>query len=285
MTANYHDREKAYRDADGLNQSTLKLWRDGAAKGRYAELNPKPTGDRQAVGILVERMIYCPDDLRVFERMPENRGPKGENAAKNAEAEASGLVAVKPADMETAAEVAGLIRSTVDLRRFKTGVAMYATVEGVRRKCLFDFLDTDTDTALDLKVTGNELSDFWLCKQMGDLGWHMQAGWYSDIYQRVTGRKLDYKLIVASTVKPYRVEVIQPHQDDIAIGLAECEALAKYRAECIATNRFPHKPLKQVRLARYYVPFEAVERKHVNISAVLQSIADGIDAGTEPEMW
>ena len=281
----YHDREAAYRAADGLNQSTLKLWRDGAAKGRYAELNPKPTSDRQAVGVLVERMIYCPDDLRVFQRLPENRGPKGENAAKNAEAEASGLTAVKPADMDTAAEVADLIRSTVDLRGFRTGLAMYAEVEGVRRKCLFDFLDQDTDTALDLKVTSNELADYWLCKQMAELGWHMQAGWYSDIYERVTGRKLTYKLIVASTVKPYRVEVIQPHADDIALGLAECEALAKYRAECIANNRFPHKQLRQVRLPRYYEPFESVERKSHDVAAMLDKMQQHVDAGELPEGW
>jgi len=282
---NYHDREKAYRAADGLNQSTLKPWREGAAEGRHEELNPKPTSERQAVGVLVERMIYCPDDLRVWERLPENKGPRGENAAKNAEAEELGLTLVKPADVEVAADVAALIRDTVDLSGFEIGVAMYAEVDGVKRKCLFDFLNSDKDAALDLKVTGQRLTDWWLTKQLGELGWHMQAGYYSDIYERITGRKLDYRLIVACTVQPYRVEVIQFHPDDIALGLAECNALAKYRAECIANNRFPHKPLRQMRLSRYYEPFESVERKHINIPAVLQSIADGIDAGTEPEMW
>lgn len=278
---NYHDREREYRAHPGLNQSTLKLYREGAAIGRHKELNPSESTKSQSVGTLVERMVYCPEDPRAVVRQKET-SQSGKDA--NAKAKADGFILVAEDAFGEARELAQLIQRTVDLSGFQHGADLYA--DG--RKCLFDFLDESTDRAYDLKVTEHALDDDWLDKSMAAWGWHMQAGWYCDIYRRVTGRKLDYRLIVASAVVPYRVEVLEPDPDDVALGLAECEALAAYRQRCVDNNHFPHLPLRgKVKLPRWYRPFEGAERKVREVAmdlSALDAMAANIDAGNLPDV-
>ena len=284
---NYHDREKAYRAAEGLNQSSLKPYAKGAAYAKWREANPQATSADMAMGTMVERLWLCPEEPRLALRLHErSEAAKAANAAK----QDAGFILLSQADQQEAAELAALVLCNVDIAGFEPCQPLYWTTDGEKRKGLFDLLDRKNHRALDLKVTSAQLTDKDLTRQIELLLWHWQAGWYTDGYKTLYGHDLDYKLVIVSRAEPARVAVIPIAPDDVAMGLAECNAAAALRRQCIAANEWPEAPAPEfVSTSKWYVPFVGTKRKarDVSVAAELASMADvfaNIDAGNLPEM-
>lgn len=283
---NYHDREKAYRAAEGVNQSALKPYAKGPAYAKWREANPAPTSADMAMGTMVERLWLCPEEPRLALRLDERTEPaKAANKAKRED----GFVLLSKADQQEAAELAALVRRKVDIAGFEFCQPLYWTTDGEKRKGLFDLLDRKNHRALDLKVTSAQLTAKELTRQIELLLWHWQAGWYCDGYKNVYGHDLDYRLVIVSRAEPARVAVIPIAPDDVAMGLAECNAAAALRRKCILTNSWPEAPVPEfVSTSRWYVPFEGAEKRApqaaADVLASMQDVFANIDAGNLPDM-
>lgn len=283
---NYHEREAAYRAAEGVNQSALKPYAKGPAYAKWREANPAPTSADMAMGTMVERLWLCPEEPRLALRLHERtEANKEANAAKRD----AGFVLLSEADQQEAAELAAMVRRKVDIAGFESCQPLYWTTDGEKRKGLFDLLDRKNHRALDLKVTSAQLTAKELTRQIELLLWHWQAGWYCDGYKNVYGHDLDYRLVIVSRAEPARVAVIPIFPKDVEMGLAECNAAAALRRKCIAASEWPEARAPEfVSTSRWYVPFEGAERKagDVSVAAELASMADvfaNIDAGNLPD--
>jgi hypothetical protein len=282
---NYHDREKDYRAHPGLNQSTLKPYAKGPAYAKWREANPQPTSADMAMGVMVERLWLCPEEPRLALRLHERTdAAKEANKAKRD----AGFTLLSEADQQEAAELAALVRKSVDITGFESCQPLYWQEAGEQRKALFDLLDRKNHRALDLKVTSAQLTAKELTRQIELLLWHWQAGWYTDGYKTVSGHVLDYRLVIVSRAEPARVAVIPIAPDDVAMGLAECNAAAAVRRKCIAENHWPEAAVPEfVTTSRWYVPFEGAERKAREVAmdlSALDAMAANIDAGNLPDV-
>jgi hypothetical protein len=90
---NYHDRDAAYRAHPGLNQSALKPLKLSPQHAKHAAEAPRKQSAAMALGVLTERLIACPDDLRMAVKQ-DGRTTAGK--AANAAAEAAGGSAASP---------------------------------------------------------------------------------------------------------------------------------------------------------------------------------------------
>jgi len=282
---NYHDREAAYRAHPGLNQSALKPYAKGPAYAKWREANPQPTSADMAMGTMVERLWLCPEEPRLALRLHERSDANKEaNAAKRA----AGFTLLSESDQQEAAELACLVRKSVDITGFEACQPLYWTEAGEQRKALFDLLDRKNHRALDLKVTSVAMTAKDLTKQIELLLWHWQAGWYCDGYKNVYGHDLDYRLVIVSRAEPARVAVIPIFHKDVAMGLAECNAAAAVRRRCIAENYWPEAAVPDfVATSKWYVPFEGAERKAQDVAATMAALDDmaaNIDAGNLPDV-
>lgn len=81
--SDYHDREKAYRAAAGLNQSALKPIEVSPQHARYRADTPMDQTPAMALGTLFERLVACPDDLRAEPKL-DGRTKEGKAQAEDA---------------------------------------------------------------------------------------------------------------------------------------------------------------------------------------------------------
>jgi len=93
---------------------------------------------------------------------------------------------------------------------------------------------------LDLKTHSGSVSPSEIERTVFKYGYHRQAGWYLDGYERVTGRKPQgFYFIFLSTTAPYLVTACKIADQAADIGYGECLKAEKLLHECEASGKWP----------------------------------------------
>lgn len=232
---------EAYHAAPGISKSGLDLVARSPA--HYAYAAPRESTRAMEVGTAIHCSILEPDrfatDYMMLREVTDRRASAYKEACKvwSAERVLTGTEADKVAGMQES------VRSNRHLADFlgapgQCELSVFATdpETGVLVKCRFDKL-LDSHAAVDLKKT-QDIRDFG--KSVANYGYHIQAAFYSDVYEWATGEKLDGFVFAA-------VEEVMPHAsapfflDDEAMEIGRIEyrkALNTY-AECLASDEWP----------------------------------------------
>ena len=240
---NYHDRDKAYRAAPGMNQSALKPLRISPAHAKAALEAERKTSAAMAIGILTERMVACPDDLRAEVKVD---GRTAVGKAQAAAAAGSSLLLVGEEDWAKCERMANNVRQSVDAQALLAGAAYcqpcYWQHNGQQRKALFDAVSIDGGVVriVDLKTTSADLTPDDLAKQCATYGYHLQAAWYLQGARAMwPDLQVEFWFVFVESSAPHCVVAVQLDDDWLASGAAEVEALAEVWQACADANVWP----------------------------------------------
>jgi len=288
---NYHDREKAYRAAEGLNQSSLKPLKLSPQHAKHAAEAPRKQSTAMGLGILTERLIACPDDLRM---MVKGDGRTTVGKASNAAAEAQGFTLIGEDEWYKAAAMSDALRQDQQaaalLAGCEFGQPCYWTVDGQARKALFDGVDVSRNLVIDIKTTSAPLTPHSMAGEVVKWGYHLQAAWYRQGYRTTHGADCAFWFVFVESSAPHAVVCFQLAEHDLDAAELECERMAAVWQRCTDSGVWPGPRMPdRLALPRWYEPFEATERKarDVSVAAELASMADvfaNIDAGNLPDM-
>lgn len=90
---------------------------------------------------------------------------------------------------------------------------------------------------MDLKTTG-EAAEFH--RQVGRLGYHRQAAWYTDGVEYLTGAKvLAFVFATVESAWPHGVKAFALDEEALDEGRRQCRAAVRKYAECKATKSWP----------------------------------------------
>jgi hypothetical protein len=286
---NYHERDASYRAHPGLNQSALKPLKLSPQHALHAATAPRKQSAAMALGVLTERLIACPDDLRMAVKQ-DGRTTAGK--AANAAAEAAGDTMIAEDDWTRAEAMANALRQDPQaaalLAGCEFGQPCYWSQDGQARKALFDAVDVSRHLVVDIKTTSADLTADSLAKEVIKWGYHLQAAWYRQGYRKANGHDCVFWFVFVESSAPHAVVCFQLADDDLDTAELELERMAAVWQRCTDSGVWPGPKLpERLALPRWYVPFEGAERKArevaVNLSA-LDAMAANIDAGNLPDV-
>lgn len=173
-----------------------------------------------------------------------SNGAISTKAAKAFEAEAreSGLIPVKRVTGRVVnLMVESVLANTTARALFERGkpeVSMFATdpVTGVAMR---GRLDSEGPELGDLKTMSGEASEAGFAKQVFNLGYEIQYGWYDHLYELITGERKPWLFVVVEANAPYLTNVHILSEDARRIGVEKAKKAREIYARCRDTNTWP----------------------------------------------
>jgi len=238
--SDYYTREAEYRKAPGLNQSSLKPLRLSPMHAHHAATAPRKQTPAMALGVLTERMIVAPDDLRAAVRLD---GRTKEGKAQAEQAEVSGILLVAPEDWAKAERMAANVKVSAQaqdlLAGCEYGQPCYWQVGDQQRKGLFDAVDTARHRIVDIKTTNAELTADGLARTCAQYGYHIQAAWYRQGYAATYGVVPEFGFLFVESAAPHAVVAVQLDDDWLAQAADEIETMAAVWQACTDSGIWP----------------------------------------------
>jgi hypothetical protein len=237
---NYHDRDAAYRAHLGLNQSALKPLKLSPQHALHAATAPRKQSAAMALGVLTERLIACPQDLRCQVKLD---GRTNAGKASNAAAEAAGITLMAEDDMDRAMAMSDALRQDPQaaslLAGCEFGQPCYWSQDGQARKALFDAVDVGRHLVVDIKTTSDALTPKDIAGAVAKWGYDLQAAWYSQAYEATHGVKPDFWFIFVESSAPHAVVCVQLDDAWLAEAAQEAELLAEVWQACTDAGVWP----------------------------------------------
>lgn len=122
--------------------------------------------------------------------------------------------------------------------RGKPEVSMFATDPdtGVAMR---GRLDSEGPELGDLKTMSGEASETGFAKQVFNLGYEIQYGWYDHLYELITGERKPWLFVVVEAQAPYLTNVHILSEDARRIGIEKAKKARETYARCRDTNTWP----------------------------------------------
>ncbi len=283
---NYHDRDAAYRAHPGLNQSALKPLKLSPQHAKHAAEAPRKQSAAMALGVLTERLIACPDDLRMAVKADgRTTAGKYENAAN----QSAGNTLIGEDEWDKAFAMSDALRQNPQaaslLAGCEFGQPCYWSQDGQARKALFDAVDVSRHLVVDIKTTSADLTADSITKEVIKYGYHLQAAWYRQGYRAAHGHDCAFWFVFVESTAPHAVVCFRLADDDLDGAELELERMAAVWQRCTDSGVWPGPKLpERLALPRWYVPFEGAERKQHDLAAALATAAAAIDGGHLPDV-
>lgn len=253
--------ETTYHRLPGLSSTgAKKILKSPAHYKHYASQPEEPKAEFDLGSAVHSKVLGVGAQIAVY---PDGNGPEwfefegkeldnvlasngaiSTKAAKAFEADAreNGLIPVKRA---TARVVNIMVESVLAndtaralFERGKSEVSMFATDPdtGVRMR---GRLDSEGPELGDLKTMSGEASESGFAKQVFNLGYEVQYGWYDHLYELITGERKPWLFVVVEANAPYLTNVHVLSEDARRIGIEKAKAARERYAECVASGTWP----------------------------------------------
>ena len=243
-----------YRSAEGLNKSSIDKLLRCPLEYRLEGTMPDEQTPSMAFGTLVHSLLLENDKISDSYHVMTQPATTKAGKAEKAQALAEGKTIISQTDWDKAM----LMRSNalshpaagwlLDLSGFPE-VSLFwelPTEAGRTRQCkgrvdaVVTLPEGRGEVLLDLKTHSGSVSPSEIERTVFKYGYHRQAGWYLDGYERVTGRRpLGFYFIFLSTAAPYLVTACKIADQAADIGYGECLKAEKLLHECETSGTWP----------------------------------------------
>ena len=249
---NYDQAAHVYRAMPGLNKSGIEKLLDCPLAYKLGlDQTDEPT-PAMAFGTLVHSMILEPDTApRLYHVMQASATTKAGKAEK-ARALEEGKTIVSASDWERAKAMQERVKAHPAASwllglQGKSEVSMFwemPTEDGRTRQCKAraDRIAQvgGGEIIIDLKTHSGAVSPSEIERTVARFGYHRQAAWYCDGYERITGRPCaGFYFIFISTSAPYLVTAGKMGDEAQAIGWGDCLKAEKILHECEKSGKWP----------------------------------------------
>ena len=232
---NYDQAAHVYRAMPGLNKSSIEQILRCPLEYKLGLETPTEATPAMAFGTLVHSMILEPDTVdKLYHVMTASATTKAGKAEKTKALE-EGKTIVNASDFTKAKAMQARVQAHPAASWLlglpgHSEVSMFwemQTEDGRIRQCKAraDRIAKvgDGEVIIDLKTTSGAVSPAELEKTVARFGYHRQAAWYSDGYERIAGKApMGFYFIFVSTAAPYLVTACKMDDESSAIGWGDC---------------------------------------------------------------
>ena len=246
-----------YHAADGISKSGLDLILRSPAHYRFSE--KREATRAMEIGTALHCSILEPErfaaDYMLLREVTDRRASAYKEACKvwSAERVLTGSEADKVAGMQESVLAHPVLGRFVKAQgRCELSVFAVDPETGVLVKCRFDKL-LDAKLAIDVKKT-QDLRDFG--KSVANYGYHMQAAFYSDVWQWATGETLEgFMFAAVEESMPHASAMITLDDEAMDIGRMEYRKALNTYAECLERDEWNgiYQELAPVQLPSWYI--------------------------------
>ena len=249
---NYDQAAHIYRAMSGLNKSSIEqILRCPLEYKLGLEMPDEPT-PAMAFGTLVHSMILEPDTVDKLYHVMQASATTKAGKAEKAQAIEEGKTIVSATDFAKAKAMQARVQAH-PAASWLLGLPGHSeasmfwemqTEDGRIRQCKAraDRIAQvgDGEVIIDLKTTSGAVSPAELEKTVARFGYHRQAAWYSDGYERIAGKApMGFYFIFVSTSAPYLVTAGKMSDEASAIGWGDCLKAEKILHECEESGKWP----------------------------------------------
>ena len=249
---NYDQTQHVYRAMLGLNKSSIERLLDCPLAYKLGLDQPDEPTPAMAFGTLVHSLILEPETAdRLYHVMQASVTTKAGKAEK-AKALEEGKTIVSASDWERAKAMQDRVKAHPAASWLlglpgKSEVSIFwelLTEDGRRRQCKAraDRIAQvgNGEVIIDLKTHSGSVSPAELERTVARFGYHRQAAWYADGYERIAGKPcLGFYFVFISTTAPYLVTAGKMNDEAQAIGWGDCLKAEKILHECEESGKWP----------------------------------------------
>jgi len=244
-----------YGKIDACNQSSLKPYAKSAMQGKFDEDNRKES-DEMVFGTALHTAVLEPDEFtNRYTSMPKVDGRTKEGKlAKAAAIEAAKGKIILPETGKLSLEWLTGSRDALmahpDVANlFKRGMDAEAAIvwkdrdTGILCKALTDAAIQDSWPTLgDIKSSGSDVDEESFGFTLFKWGMHIQAAFYIDGYQTITGKLPNFVICPVESKPPHHVMFYQVTGPSIALGRKTYKRILPRWAKAKATGQYPGLP-------------------------------------------
>ncbi|MGO5149780.1 PD-(D/E)XK nuclease-like domain-containing protein [Bifidobacterium boum] len=220
-----------------VSRAKALLEEGGPARFRHHELHGRPRTAALDLGSAVHALILG-EGKRVVEVAAESWRTKAAREVRDA-AHASGQVALLPAEMRLAEDLAGVVYrhpAAVETLAGEREQSMFAHIDGLWLRGRADVMNPGWTA--DYK-TARDASERGFLAAAHRFRYYLQAAWYRRLRRELTGDLLPFRIVAQEKTAPYLVSVWEVDPSYLALGEGEmAQAITLYR-QCVETGRWP----------------------------------------------
>ena len=249
---NYDQMAHIYRAMPGLNKSSIEQILRCPLEYKLGLETPTEATPAMAFGTLVHSMILEPETVDKLYHVMNQPATTKAGKAEKAKALEEGKTIVSATDFAKAQAMQERVKahpaaSWLLALPGKSEVSMFwelQTEDGRNRQCKgrADRIAQvgNGEVIIDLKTTSGPVSPAELERTVARFGYHRQAAWYCDGYERIAGKPcLGFYFIFISTSAPYLVTAGKMGDEAQAIGWGDCLKAEKILHECEKSGKWP----------------------------------------------
>ena len=249
---NYDQAAHIYRAMPGLNKSGIEKLLDCPLAYKLGLIQKEEPTPAMLFGTLVHSMILEPETVDSLYHVMQASATTKAGKAERAQAIEEGKTIVSAADFAKAKAMQARVQAHPAASWLlglpgHSEVSMFwemQTEDGRIRQCKAraDRIAKvgEGEVIIDLKTTSGPVSPAELEKTVARFGYHRQAAWYCDGYERIAGKPcLGFYFIFISTTQPYLVTAGKMNDEAQAIGWGDCLKAEKILHECEASGKWP----------------------------------------------
>lgn len=243
---------KDYHAYAALNKTAIEKLLRCPLEYKLDRDNPQEQTAPMAFGTLVHSVILEPETVEARYHVMKNSGTTKAGKAEKAQALEQGKTIVSQADWDKAQAMLANVRAHKACSWLlglpgESEVSMaweLVTDDGFTRQCKgrADRIASlpEGRIIIDLKTTSGPVSQQELERTSFKWGWHRQAGWYSDGYDRLYREPLlGFYFVAVSTQPPYLCTAVKMSEQASLIGLQDCYRAEKILRQCEETGVWP----------------------------------------------
>ena len=232
---NHDQAAHVYRAMPGLNKSSIEQILRCPLEYKLGLETPTEATPAMAFGTLVHSMILEPETVDKLYHVMNQPATTKAGKAERVKALEEGKTIVNASDFTKAKAMQARVQAHPAASWLlglpgHSEVSMFwemQTEDGRIRQCKAraDRIAQigDGEVIIDLKTTSGAVSPAELEKTVARFGYHRQAAWYSDGYERIAGKApLGFYFIFVSTAAPYLVTACKMDDESSAIGWGDC---------------------------------------------------------------
>ena len=232
---NYDQAAHVYRAMPGLNKSSIEQILRCPLEYKLGLETPTEATPAMAFGTLVHSMILEPETVNSLYHVMQASATTKAGKAERVKALEEGKTIVNASDFTKAKAMQARVQAHPAASWLlglpgHSEVSMFwemQTEDGRIRQCKAraDRIAKvgDGEVIIDLKTTSGAVSPAELEKTVARFGYHRQAAWYSDGYERIAGKApVGFYFIFVSTAVPYLVTACKMDDEASAIGWGDC---------------------------------------------------------------
>lgn len=224
--------------------SKSMLWQFRQSPHKWRRGKPFEATPAMQFGTLVHTLALQPENVdQEFAISPFDDFRKKEAKEWKAKAEQGGKAVIKQAEFDHAMRVAEAFTESThlySLGEHETEVAVYGEIAKFPVKCMIDVVPKNGTALADLKTCTSIGSTYEMTQQIINMGYHMQAALYRDLYAMATGREINkFKFVFVEKAAPYETALVTLQGVWLDRGRElYLDTLAMW-SECRAVNAFP----------------------------------------------